>query len=261
MRRRRQKNTLLPKMIGLAVVINAILLPILAQLGVFKNIGGQKLTPVELIKLPPPEKRPPTPKKVAKKPTAKPKTAGRKTAARAAASRRAASGPPPVKVVAAGPAAGANGGGGGDAGITGSDSGQSPPPAPLAPAPPPPPLSPPPPPAPAPPLPPPGPKPAPPPPPPPPPVPTLTAAVPLSQPKPSIPDDLRDSDLNADFDALFTVHADGSASVKMVSSTGNSALDSLALDSAKRWTFRPATRNGQPVQSFLRLRIEFDVSS
>jgi len=262
MRRRRQKNTLLPKMIGLAVVINAILLPILAQLGVFKNIGGQKLTPVELIKLPPPEKRPTPPKKTAKKPTAKPKTAGRKTAARAAAPRRAASGPPPVKVVAAGPAAGANGGGGGgDAGITGSDSGQSPPPVPPAPAPPPPPTPSPPPPAPAPLPPPPAPRPAPPPPPAPPPVPTLTAAVPLSQPKPSIPDDLRDSDLNADFDALFTVHADGSANVKMVSSTGNPALDSLALDAAKRWTFRPATRNGQPVQSFLRLRIEFDVSS
>ena len=67
MRRRRQKNTLLPKMIGLAVVINAILLPILAQLGVFKSIGGQKLTQVEIIKLPPPEKRPAPPKKTAKK--------------------------------------------------------------------------------------------------------------------------------------------------------------------------------------------------
>ena len=59
MRRRRQKNTLLPKMLGLAVLINAILLPILAQFGVFKSIGrGQRLTPIELVKAPPPEKRP-----------------------------------------------------------------------------------------------------------------------------------------------------------------------------------------------------------
>ena len=258
MRRRRQKNTLLPKMIGLAVIINAILLPILAQLGVFKSIGGQKLTQVEMIKLPPPEKRVAPPKKMAKKAAAKPKTAGRKTAAHPAASRRTPSGPPPVKVVAAGPSAGANGGnGGGDAGISGSSSGAvMPPSVPTAPVPLP--VSPSPPPA--------APPPPPPPavrpvlPPPPPAAPVVTAAVPVSQPKPSIPEDLQDGDLNTVFDALFTVHPDGTASVKTVSSTGNQALDSLALDAAKRWTFRPATRDGHPVQSFLRLRIEFSVS-
>ena len=37
MRRRRKKNTLLPKMIGLAVVINAVLLPLLARMGAFKK--------------------------------------------------------------------------------------------------------------------------------------------------------------------------------------------------------------------------------
>ncbi len=258
MRRRRQKNTLLPKMIGLAVVINAILLPILAQLGVFKNIGGQKLTQVELIKLPPPEKRPAPPKKTAKKATPKVKAAGHKTAARPAAARRAPSGPPPVRVVAAGPVTGAAGGNGsGDAGITGSDSAPAAPPTPVPPAPAPAP-------APAPPVTPPAPAPSPPPPAPKPAFPAappvVTAAVPVSEPKPSIPDDLRDSDLNTDFNALFTVHADGTASVKMVSSTGNPALDALALDAAKRWTFRPATRGGQPVESYLRLRVEFSVS-
>ena len=254
MRRRRQKNTLLPKMIGVAVLVNAILLPILAQLGVFKNIGGQKLTQVELIKLPPPEKRPPTPKKTAKK-AVKPHAAGHKTAARPAAARPAPSGPPPVHVVAAGPSPGGSGGSG-DAGIVPSGSGpvtpQPPvPPTPPAPAPPPPVPTPP---APAPP---PVPKPAPPAPP---VVPILTAAVPLSQPKPIIPDDLQSSDINTVFNALFTVHTDGTASVKMVSSTGDPTLDMLALEAAKRWTFRPATRDGQPVESFLRLRIEFDAS-
>lgn len=260
MRRRRQKNNLLPKMIGLAVLINAILLPILAQFGVFKSIGhGQRLTPIELVKAPPPEKRPAPPKK-AKRQVAKAKPPGRKAAPRTIAARRALSGPPPVKVVAAAGGAGANGGGG-DAGITTSDSGTGTTPLPTPPTntvTPPLPV-----PAPVPPTP--VPVPAPvqavPKPPPAPHIPLLTAAAPVAQPRPAIPDDLRDADLNADFEGLFTVRADGTATVKMVSSTGNPALDGLALDAAKRWTFRPATRDGQPVESYLRLRVEFDVSS
>ena len=261
MRRRRQKNNLLPKMLGLAVLINAILLPILAQFGVFKSIGrGQRLTPIEIVKAPPPEKRPAPPRK-AKKQVAKAKPAP-KAAPRAAQARRAPSGPPPVRVVAAGGPAGA--GGDGDAGITTSDGGAPAPPAPNPGG-----AGQPPPPAPVP-APPPAPAPVPvtpsavPPPAPPPPaphVPVLTAAAPVAQPRPAIPDELRDSDLNAAFEGLFTVRADGTATVKMVSSTGNPTLDGLALDAARRWTFRPATRDGQPVESFLRLRVEFDVSS
>ena len=76
MRRRRQKNTLLPKMLGLAVLVNAILLPILAQLGVFKGIRGQRLTPVQLVQAPPP---PPKPKAQSRQ--AKPHVAQRRTAA------------------------------------------------------------------------------------------------------------------------------------------------------------------------------------
>ena len=259
MRRRRQKNTLLPKMVGLAVVINAILLPILARMGAFKNVGGPRAPQmVELVKLPPPEKRVVPPKKQA----AHPHPAEHKAAAHPATARPAPPGPPPVRVVGSAQVASGSGGGGESGIVTSGGPPVSPPPTP------PPPVTPPPPPPPvptpvpvAPPPPPPTPVPAAPPPPPPAPrVPTLTAAVPLSQPQPTIPDDLRDADLNATFQGLFTVHPDGTATVKMVSSTGNAALDEIALNAAQRWTFRPATRDGQPVESYLRLRVEFDVT-
>lgn len=251
MRRRRQKNTLLPKMIGIAVVINAILLPILARMGVFKNVGGQKLTPVELVKLPPPEKKPPPPKKTAKK-AVRPHQAGHKAAARPATARHAPSGPPPVKVVAAGPASGTSSGG--DSGITGSDNAASPPapaavPAPLV-TPPPPAPAPPPPPAPPAPAPPPAPTTAA-------PLPVLTAAAPLAEPQPSLPNDLSFDDIHGSFFALFTIHADGSTEVNMVTSTGNQEADKIALETARRWKFRPATLNGRPVESYQRLEVEF----
>ncbi len=260
MSRRRKKSTLLPKMIGIALVINAILLPILAQFGVFKNVGGKRtLTQVELVKLPPAEKKPPPPKKAPKKVAAKPHPAGRKSAARPSAVRRTPTGQPPVRVVAAGSTVGPSSGEG-DSGITGTSTGSVPPPvtppAITVPTP-----------APAPPaarIPephPPASNPLPAPSPPAAHIPTLRAAVPLSQPQPEIPDDLRGTELNTTFEGVFRVHADGTATVKTVAGTGNPTLDALALDAARRWKFRPATRDGEPVESYLRLKIEFDVGA
>ena len=259
MSRRRKKNTLLPKMIGIALLINAILLPILAQFGVFKSVGSRRtLTQVELVKLPPAEKKPPVPKKTPKKIAAKPHPAGRKAATHTSVARRTPSGPPPVRVVAAGPAAGVSGGAG-DAGITGTQTGPGTPPVvpPTSPPPTPvitPPVPPPPEPTPPAPKPVPAPLPAA-------HLPTLQAAVPLAQPHPEIPEDLRGSELNSIFEGVFTIHTNGTATVKTVSGTGNSTLDALALDAARRWKFRPATRDGEPVESYLRLKVEFDVGA
>ncbi|MBV9848656.1 MAG: energy transducer TonB [Armatimonadetes bacterium] len=61
------------------------------------------------------------------------------------------------------------------------------------------------------------------------------------------------------FLALFTIRADGTADVEMVRSTGDEAMDAVALEAARQWTFEPATYGGVPVQSYLRLRIEFEL--
>ena len=59
----------------------------------------------------------------------------------------------------------------------------------------------------------------------------------------------------------ITVDAAGnSTDVKLAQPTGNDELDKLAVDTARKWKFKPATRDGQPVESRVRLHIEFQVS-
>ncbi|MDR3691465.1 MAG: energy transducer TonB [Fimbriimonas sp.] len=79
-------------------------------------------------------------------------------------------------------------------------------------------------------------------------------------PQPVIPDDLRNETLEKDFVAMFTVGPDGKpTTVKMTQSTGNPELDDIALKTAKQWRFKPATIDGTGVESKVKLTIEFRV--
>ena len=94
-------------------------------------------------------------------------------------------------------------------------------------------------------------------------VPMYTSAEPMGdhQPQPTIPDDLRTDPLDKMCVVEFLVGIDGRPiNVRIAASTNNQQLDQLALDAARRWRFRPATRDGQPVEGRVRLHIEFQVS-
>lgn len=96
-------------------------------------------------------------------------------------------------------------------------------------------------------------------------VPVFTEAEPAvpadQQPKPEIPDDLRQDAIDKTFVAEVTVGTDGlPTEIKTAQSTGNDELDRLALDTARRWKFKPGTRDGEPVESTVRLHIEFQVN-
>lgn len=249
---------MLAKMIGVAVIINAILLPILASLGVFKPKKGSQLMEVKLVKLPPEKKivpKKPPAKKVAK---AKPKpSAGHRQPTHLAQSKPLPPNPNKPAVVAAkggsgnGPTIENNGTGTAGQIPTGpvappqnqqTATATTPPPAQPQPTPPP------------------TPAPTPPPAPAPPHVPVYIEAEPVDQPQPEIPDDLAGQEIHATFWGLFTIHADGGADVKMVQSTGNEELDDAVLATARKWTFKPGTKDGTPVDSYRRLRIDIDVS-
>jgi len=85
----------------------------------------------------------------------------------------------------------------------------------------------------------------------------LVPASVIDRVEPHLPADFADENLPATFRAVFHVHADGTVTVEPAASTGDKTLDQLALDAARRWTFRPATEDGRPVDSYLRLTVNF----
>ena len=93
-------------------------------------------------------------------------------------------------------------------------------------------------------------------------IPVFASAEPADerQPKPTIPDDLRSEDFDKSCVVEFMVGADGKpVTVKIAQSTDVKELDRLALEAARQWRFKPATRDGEPIESRVRLHIEFQV--
>ncbi len=271
MRRRKQKNPLLMRIVLVSVLVHIIALPILAKFGAFKKIQKQFLeTKMVVLPAPTPEKKEPEAKKKA---AAKPAQAAKKSSSSAAhqASRKSNLNMP--KVVASAATNGSGDGsdsatvdanGSGKAGVIPTLKSEAK-------------------------------------------TETKQAAVPvvkandtpktetavkqvpnvtppkvetstpvnvappresvfvgasaISSPQPSIPDDLRSDAFDKDFKAELVVSPEGvPTQIKITKSTGNGQLDRIAVETAKQWRFKPATRDGQPAEDRIILHIEFQVN-
>ncbi len=272
-RRRRQKGTpLLAKILGISILAHIIALPIVAHFGVFEKVE-RHFTDVQMVTLPPPapEEKPKAQPKAEKK-TPKAPAVRRGNANHPARSQAVKSSNLSQPKVVAAAGNGANGGGDGDGGTVDANgsgkAGAIPTEAPT-PAPNPTPATEPTPTAPTPnvaPTPAPTPRPTPIPTPVPTPVPTprpapvFVEATPTQTPQPIVPDALRSDALDKTAVVEIRVGATGAPElVTVTTSAGNSDLDALALDAARKWRFKPATRDGVPIASVVRLHIEFQV--
>lgn len=261
-RRRRKGNPLLMRIIWISLLVHVIALPILGYFVGFKKIQ-QAIMGREVVIMPPPPmktERPEVKKQAQQKQVHKAQGKGNAAKKSAVPQHEA---PHPNVVAATGPGAGSSEGPvitpgtnikpgtllppGGPAGSTGGGTGTPQPqprPQPQPTTQPQPRPQPEPAPAPA-------PKPH---------VPVVTEVVPTFQPSPVIPDDLRSEALDAMVTAQFLVDPSGTpGQVTITKSCGNEELDRLAVDAARRWRFKPATRDGQPIESRVILHIQFEV--
>jgi TonB family protein len=83
--------------------------------------------------------------------------------------------------------------------------------------------------------------------------------VALYSPQPVIPAYLRNQNLKTSVVIEFFIAAEGQVTSRLLESSGSDELDTLALETAQKWRFKPAAQNNIPVDSKTRLRILFEV--
>jgi TonB family protein len=84
-------------------------------------------------------------------------------------------------------------------------------------------------------------------------------AQPSHQTLPDIPSDLTDTDYSSSVQVKVEVAADGSFHVSLLTSSGNMEVDQRVLEALKKWQWKPALQDGQPVGSAQRFRFNFQV--
>ncbi len=83
--------------------------------------------------------------------------------------------------------------------------------------------------------------------------------VALYSPAPAIPSYLRNQNLKTNVVIEFFITAQGQVTPRLLDSSGNDELDAIALNTVKKWQFKPAANDNVPIDSKTRLRILFEV--
>ena len=84
-------------------------------------------------------------------------------------------------------------------------------------------------------------------------------AEPIFTPEPEISPELKEQCFKSCCIAKFLIMSDGQTSVKLLSSSGSSDVDEIALETLRRWKFKPAQLDGKPVESSRKIRVEFEI--
>ena len=70
---------------------------------------------------------------------------------------------------------------------------------------------------------------------------------------------LRHAGATAEVTVLFTVNASGTVTKASIIDSNNFEFNAVSLDAIRKWTFTPATKNGQAVEARLKQTFTFNV--
>jgi len=84
-------------------------------------------------------------------------------------------------------------------------------------------------------------------------------AEPTHQVEVEIPDSIKNQSFKSHVHVKVTVASDGSFDVALRTTSGNQEVDKLVLDCLKKWRWKPAVKDGEPIESVHLFLFEFEV--
>jgi protein TonB len=84
---------------------------------------------------------------------------------------------------------------------------------------------------------------------------------PISQVAPAYPPELRKSKIEGAVTLLFLLSEEGRVEEARVENSSRPEFEKPALEAIRKWRFRPGTKAGQPVRTYLRIPMRFRVTS
>jgi hypothetical protein len=84
-------------------------------------------------------------------------------------------------------------------------------------------------------------------------------AIPSHQVSVEIPEDLKSQSFKSFVRVRVTISADGSFAVTLRSTSGNPEVDKLVTDALNQWKWKPALKDGEPVDSVQAFRFDFEI--
>lgn len=87
----------------------------------------------------------------------------------------------------------------------------------------------------------------------------FTPAQATYSPEPEIPAHLQEECFCSYCIAKFSIKPSGASSVQLLTSSGSAEVDELALETLRRWKFKPATMDGAPIEGTRKIKVEFKI--
>lgn len=84
---------------------------------------------------------------------------------------------------------------------------------------------------------------------------------PISQVAPAYPSELRKAKVEGSVTLLFVLTEEGRVEEARVENSSRPEFEKPALEAIRKWRFRPGTKAGQPVRTYLRIPMRFRVSA
>ena len=86
------------------------------------------------------------------------------------------------------------------------------------------------------------------------------APIPIRTPPPEFPLEMKRNGVSGLVVVTVTINESGSVASAVIKKSTNEAFNDAAMDAVKKWKFKPAKKNDQPISTIVSIPLKFDIN-